>query len=83
MAGGLFSNRGTHQGRAFKRWRAGQANDTLDRFAELLAEDPAGDTARAAARMGFSPAYGRALLKRLRERINKAQRSAGYGDWAI
>jgi hypothetical protein len=44
-----------------------QAQDTLDRFADRLAEH--GDPVKAAAQIGKSASYGRALLQRLRDRL--------------
>lgn len=65
--GGLFANRGTHQGRAFKAYQNRRARDTLNHFADRLAEH--GDVRQAAAEIGRSEQYGYTLLKRLRDKL--------------
>ena len=64
MSTGLFPVRRTEAGR---RPRQRRATPGLDAFAEQLAET--GDVATAAARIGVSLLYGRAMLQRIRKQL--------------
>lgn len=57
----------THPAQRKRRHYGQQAADTLDRFADRLAEH--GDAAKAARQIGKSDAYGRVLLQRIRKRL--------------
>jgi hypothetical protein len=65
--GGIFAHRARNQGRNFAIYKVKKGRETLDRFADALAEH--GDVSRAAAQAGKSAIYGRILLQKLRKRL--------------
>lgn len=64
---GMFANRTQHAGRSFKVHRAKRDRSKLDAFADLLAEEVKPETA--AIMLGYTGAYGRVLLGKLRKRL--------------
>lgn len=46
----------------------------LDHFAEHLANDPAGDVARAAGKLGKSKSWGQQMLRRIRAGLGEQAR---------
>lgn len=79
---GLFAHSEHNRGASIYQAQRRLARErNLDRFAEALANL---NTVSAASRsLGISQQRGSQLLKIIVNRINTAQRAAGYGDWAV